>query len=102
MYTERETAVKELTDIAAELLVIARSNWTSYGDWCESEEGILGGARVRELGIQADRIAGFKGMSLACGALQHILSKNSEDRRLAAACISELNYRWNGIGDWLA
>lgn len=91
-----------LASITTELITIARANWTSYNAWCESEAGILGGSRVRELGIQADRIAGLEGMALACNGIPRVLCDSNEDISLAAACISELNYRWNGIGDWLA
>ena len=94
--TTTEMALSALKDIASELIRIGAANWTTYDNWCESESGILDSPRVRELGQQANRIGGFVAMAGVCEALLHMV----ENRGLLMALRTELNMRWDGIGDW--
>lgn len=84
--------------MATELRSIADANWRGYDAWTEDENGALDGPRVRELGEQANRIAGFGGMR----QLMRLAFEQHADSRLSMACITELNMRWNGIGEWMS
>lgn len=96
MKSAQTVALEELNIIATELIAIGRSNWSTYDRWCESEAGILDHPRVRELGQQANRIGGFLAMAGVCEALTHMV----DERGLLCALRTELNMRWDGIGDW--
>lgn len=91
-------ANQSIEAMAVELRQIAEANWKGYDAWAESDTGVLDQPRVRELGEQADRIAGFSGMT----QLMEAAFSGHADRRLSMACITELNMRWNGIGFWMA
>ena len=85
--------------IARELRYIACKNWQGAEHWERSDEGILGGDRVRQLGEQADRAGGFRCMAEAVH--EAFMDENDcPQDDICAAAISEINFRWSGIGDW--
>lgn len=101
MHTTTEQAAA-LAHIAEELVTIAASNWQGYDAWSSSETGILDGPRVRELGEQANRIGGFPAMQIACYAAFTDDSGHAVVGTVKSAALSEINWQWNGIGDWQA
>ena len=93
---------KELASISSELIAIATDNWEGFDAWTESENGILSSPRVRELGEQANRIGGFEAMQTVAYAAFTDANGFSRGGSVKAAALSEINCRWNGIGDWQA
>ena len=93
------TTTTTTSEIAGELRSIACKNWQGEEHWEQSEEGILGDERVRQLGEQANRAGGFRCMAEAV----HKAFLDANDcpiDEICSAAISEINYRWSGIGDW--
>ena len=86
--------------LSIELREIAESQWQGTEAWAESETGILSDPRVLQIGEQAARLAGFRGMQMvARGAFCPTGRPRNE---CCSAAISEINWRWNGISEWMA
>ena len=98
MTTIARSALHQISD---ELWEIAHANWKGVAHWETADSGLLDAPRVRELGEQANRLGGFAAMS-AAGKHAFYDRINGPDDDLARAALYDLNWRWNGIGDWQA
>lgn len=90
----------ELASLAAELRGIAEQNWCGFDAWQGSEAGILASDRVRQIGELANRVGGFDAMQQI--AYCAFAPANGPMDQAYACALSELNVRWDRIGDWLA
>lgn len=92
----------EAFQLGQQLLDHIEGRWTNYEDWCSenSTPVCIGCPDVRAIGVKLNEMGGMYCMSTIVGKVcEHA---EDIDEGLAAAFQSEINYAWNGIGDWQA
>ena len=101
-----EIASSEVGALANELHMLITDRWQelNYKLWTESDEGLTGNDRVRQIGEQLNRIGGHQCMLSVVAALEAVYRKSDEksDHDLALCFNSDINWAWNGIGEWQA
>ena len=99
-------ATSEVGALAQELhqLIVSRWQELNYKLWFESDKGLTGNDRVRQIGEQLNRIGGLSCMLSVVAALEALYRKSDDesDHDLALCFNSDINWAWNGIGDWQA
>lgn len=94
--------IEPLEPLADELWAITKKNWKGYDKWSNGDKDLLlGDARVRQLGEQADRIGGFEAMA-AVVEMALYSRMHSGNQQIASAGVTEINHAWDGIGTWQA
>ena len=90
------------TDSVLDLCRISKRGWDqldcSMAKWADSEKGVLGVPRVREIGEQLNRAGGWALMVQASQLVIETLELS--DKTLAGVFLTEINSAWHEIGDW--
>jgi hypothetical protein len=92
----------EISRLGIELLKIVEHNWslTSYPQWIDGDQDVICNERVRQIGEQLNRIGGLPAMQGVIGILDSTFQEREDE--LSMVFSSDINWAWNGIGDWQA
>ncbi len=96
-------AVQSINDLGTELITTLASRWIDLDQdlsvWEESDTGICTD-RVRQIGEQINRLGGYSALVAVCAEVGERCHTLSPDMELAFN--TEINWVWNGIGNWQA
>ena len=90
----------EIAEGMRSLRAIAEEQWPGFDDWANNEKGfLLGNNKIVEIGRTLNRIGGLELMQTICYAT---FPPGEAQSQMERSALSELNWAWHGIGDWLA
>ena len=90
---------EEVLALSQELYLLVHHYWESYSD--DDESILLEDPRFRQIGECLNRCDGYHAMNTAVAAVAEAL-RADQIPRLLLTFKSEVNWCWNGIGEWRA
>ena len=92
----------EWSRLADELTELIDARWKElggYDGWLESKKGLFSDSRARQIGEQLNRVGGFNAMQTITESIHESLGEN-DDPGLQRCFLSDINWAWDGIGQW--
>ena len=90
---------EEVLALSQELYLLVHHYWESYSD--DDESILLEDPRFRQIGECLNRCDGYHAMNTAVAAVAEAL-RADHTPRLLLTFKSEVNWCWDGIGEWRA